>query len=109
MIKTSIGSATILGNKTMEYVEGETYSMLAEWQQGIANTFIQQGWAEEINKTEKKVVAPTEVKRARNDDGTLKADDESTPDVNEAWEGGKAPMTAKQKRIAAKKALLGRK
>ena len=27
-------------------------------------------------------------KRARNDDGTLKADDPSTPDVNEAWEDG---------------------
>jgi len=24
--------------------------------------------------------------RARSDDGTLKADDPSTPDVNEAWE-----------------------
>jgi len=24
--------------------------------------------------------------RARNSDGTLKADDSSTPDVNEAWE-----------------------
>jgi len=24
--------------------------------------------------------------RARNSDGTLKADDPSTPDVNEAWE-----------------------
>jgi hypothetical protein len=29
--------------------------------------------------------------RARNQDGTLKGDDLSTPDVNEAWEGGKAP------------------
>ena len=27
-------------------------------------------------------------KRARNVDGTLKADDPSTPDVNEAWEDG---------------------
>jgi hypothetical protein len=27
-------------------------------------------------------------KRARNADGTLKADDPSTPDVNEAWEDG---------------------
>jgi len=27
-------------------------------------------------------------KRARNDDGTLKGDDPSTPDVNEAWENG---------------------
>ena len=29
--------------------------------------------------------------RARNDDGTLKADDPSTPDVNEAWEEKPAP------------------
>jgi hypothetical protein len=28
----------------------------------------------------------TEKVRARNSDGTLKADDPSTPDVNEAWE-----------------------
>ena len=28
----------------------------------------------------------TEKVRARNPDGTLKADDPSTPDVNEAWE-----------------------
>jgi hypothetical protein len=30
-------------------------------------------------------------KRARDAKGKLKADDPSTPDVNEAWEGGKAP------------------
>lgn len=30
-------------------------------------------------------------KRARNTKGQLKADDPSTPNVNEAWEGGKAP------------------
>ena len=29
--------------------------------------------------------------RARNEDGTLKADDPSTPDVNEAWEEKPAP------------------
>ena len=28
----------------------------------------------------------TKRKRARNPDGTLKADDPSTPDINEAWE-----------------------
>ena len=28
-------------------------------------------------------------KRARLDDGTFKADDKSTPDVNEAWKSGK--------------------
>jgi len=30
-------------------------------------------------------------KRARNSKGQLKKDDPSTPDVNEAWEGGVAP------------------
>ena len=30
-------------------------------------------------------------KRARKDNGQLQADDPSTHDVNEAWEGGKAP------------------
>ena len=52
--------------------------------------------------------AQAEPKRAR-EKGRFKADDKSTPDVNEAWVGGKAPMTAKQKRIAAKKALLNKK
>jgi len=32
--------------------------------------------------------APPKRKRARNDDGTLKGDDPSTPDVNEAWTDG---------------------
>lgn len=32
-----------------------------------------------------------EPKRARNEKGQLKADDKSTPNVNEAWEGGVAP------------------
>jgi hypothetical protein len=56
-----------------------------------------------------KLVGPkAEPKRAR-EKGRYKADDKSTADVNEAWVGGKAPITAKQKRIAAKKALLKRK
>jgi len=42
---------------------------------------------------------PVEPVRARNEDGTLKADDKSTPNVNEAWVGGKAP----KKKSAAKK------
>jgi hypothetical protein len=39
--------------------------------------------------------------RARNDDGTLKADDPSTPDVNEAWE--EKPVAKKRGRPAKKK------
>lgn len=42
---------------------------------------------------------PVEPVRARNEDGTLKADDKSTPNVNEAWVGGKSP----KKKSAAKK------
>ena len=36
-------------------------------------------------------------KRARLDDGTFKADDKSTPDVNEAWKSGKSPKKKKKK------------
>ena len=35
-------------------------------------------------------------KRARLDDGTFKADDKSTPDVNEAWKSGKSPKKKKK-------------
>ena len=37
-------------------------------------------------KATTKEVSPR--KRARNKDGTYKGDDPSTPDINEAWEGG---------------------
>lgn len=39
--------------------------------------------------------------RARKEDGTLKADDPSTPDVNEAWED--KPTTKKRGRPKKKK------
>ena len=67
-------------------------------------------WIKEIFSAggDTKVEATAEPKRAR-EKGRYKADNKSTADVNEAWVGGKAPMTAKQKRIAAKKALLKRR
>ena len=37
-----------------------------------------------VEKPAKK--APAKRKRARNTNGTLKSDDPSTPDINEAWE-----------------------
>ena len=63
-------------------------------------------WLQKIVGT--KTESAVEPKRAR-EKGRYKADDKSTADVNEAWVGGKAPITAKQKRIAAKKTLLKRK
>ena len=41
--------------------------------------------------SEKVVTKVSKPKRARTAKGHYKGDDESTPDVNEAWEGGKAP------------------
>ena len=43
-----------------------------------------------------------EVNRARDDKGHYIADDLSTPDVNEAWEGGKAPKKKKAKKPKVK-------
>ena len=37
-------------------------------------------------------------KRARGPKGRYKGDDKSTPDVNEAWVGGKAPKKKKRKK-----------
>ena len=43
-------------------------------------------------------------KRARTKKGTYKGDDTSTPDVNEAWVGGKAPSKKpKAKKVKVKK------
>jgi len=44
---------------------------------------VEAGMAEEMGASKPK--------RARNSKGQLKKDDLSTPDVNEAWEGGVAP------------------
>lgn len=49
------------------------------------------------------VTAPAKPKRARTAKGKLKADDKSTPDVNEAWEGGKAPAKKAKKAPTKKK------
>lgn len=100
MTQTMLGSANQYGNATMEYSEGQTYDMDAPWQQSLAEVFVDNEWATEAGKKkrQKKVDAPTETKRARNEDGTLKADDPATPDTNEAWEGGKAPKKTTKKK-----------
>ena len=43
-------------------------------------------------------IGASKPKRARTTTGKLKADDPSTPNVNEAWEGGKAPKKKKAKK-----------
>ena len=54
-----------------------------------------------LEKFEAKKAKPkpkAKAKRARTKKGTYKGDDKSTPDVNEAWEGGKAPKKKGKKK-----------
>jgi len=56
----------------------------------------------EVKKSEPKPAPKPAPKRARDDDGQFKADDPSTPDVNEAWE--QAPKAKPKVKPAPKKA-----
>ena len=50
------------------------------------------GWLEKfIGIDDKPLVLTKEIKRARTKKGRYKGDNKSTPDVNEAWVGGKSP------------------
>ena len=91
MTHSAKGSANMYGSETRMYEAGEQLVTDAPWQQALADNFIAAGLARDT-----KTVQPTETKqttpeRARNADGTLIGDDPTTPDVNEAWQGGKAP------------------
>lgn len=48
-------------------------------------------------KSQNKAVESTDVKRAREDDGTFKADDPATPEVNEAFDPPKKRSARKVK------------
>lgn len=86
-------------------VDADNDHMLANMER-----FVSMGWAMEVKmdsvEETVEVEAEVEIKRARNDKGHLVGDDKSTPDVNEAWEGGKAPAkkkTTKKKTTSKKK------
>jgi len=64
------------------------------------------GWAlvnEADFDSKKHELFENEPKRARNKKGQLIADDPSTPDVNEAYESGKAPKKPAKKKASTKK------
>ena len=48
-------------------------------------------WLENLVGVNEPLVLNKEYKRARTKRGRYKGDDKSTPDVNEAWVGGKSP------------------
>ena len=101
------GAATSDGLTVRLYEAGEEIDATEEWQAELMSSFVANGWASEL-----KVDAPEETKRARKDDGTFQSDDPSTPDVNEAWEGGKAPPPKKKaprRKAPAKKKTAAKK
>ena len=72
-----------------------------------SSNYRQKNFAEEFVRKAKESDAPVE--RARDDDGHFVGDDPDTPEVNEAYVGGKAPKKAKKKPAAKKKAAPKKK
>ena len=71
-------------------------------------------WLETVfDSYEKPLVLTKEVKRARTKRGRYKGDNKSTPDVNEAWVGGKSPKkkvyNIRGKKYTLKKVIKERK
>ena len=65
-------------------------------------------WLENVfDSYEKPLVLTKEVKRARTKRGRYKGDDKSTPNINEAWVGGKSPKKKRKVyKIKGKKYVL---
>ena len=68
-----------------------------EWKEKHMKEWGNNGWAMEVKVDDLADVEVTEPVRARNEKGHYIADDPSTPDVNEAYEGGKAPKKTTKK------------
>jgi len=106
MQKTATGNE--YGSESKLYEANDILECNAVWEQSLMDTFVENGWAMEVkvDSVEKTVQVEAEikeVKRARNEKGHLVGDDESTPDVNEAWEGGEAPVKKTTKTTKTKK------
>lgn len=95
MTKSSIGITREDGAETATYENGKEYKSQGKWQDEIFKGFIDMGMAHEIGGNAP--VQETKIVRARTSAGKLQGDDASTPDINEAWVGGKAPKKAKKK------------
>ena len=92
------------GTDVKLYQADEIVDAKESWQDDVMQTFVENGWAMEVKVEASAEESSEPIKRARNEDGTLKGDDPSTPDVNEAWEGGEAPKrTTRKKRTTKKK------
>ncbi len=107
MIVPKAGSNNAEGSDVKLYELDEQVDATEEWQQDLMNQFVENGWAVEIkNDSPEEEGEPV---RARNEKGHYVADDPSTPDVNEAYEGGKAPKKTTKKKATPKKKSTAKK
>ena len=89
IIVPKAGSANEHGTNARLYALDEVVDGDEPWKEELMQTFMANGWAVEVKVDAPEEVAQepeTEMVRARNEDGSFKADDPETPDVNEAWE-----------------------
>lgn len=109
MIVPKPGTANKDGNEVRLYAHDEVIEVKEDWQEEVMETFVANGFAMEVKMdgVEQTVDIESEVepKRARNEKGQLIGDDPDTPEINEAWEGGKAPAKKKttKKKATTKK------
>ena len=111
MLVPKAGTANELGSEVKLYKHDEVIETEESWQEEVMEAFVENGFAMEVKMDsadqsadiEAEVKEEEPVKRARNEKGQLMGDDPDTPDVNEAWEGGKAPVKKTTKKKTTKK------
>ena len=103
VIVPKAGAADKHGTSAKLYPVDEIVDASEDWQEDLMQTFMANGWAVEV-----KVDEPSEAKRARNEKGQLKADDPSTPDINEAFVQDTPPAPKDDHRAAQRSVGLRR-
>ena len=98
IVVPKVGATNELGTESKLYVHNEVVEAKEEWQQSLMEAFVQNNWAMEIKVEDTSDLETTEPVRARNEKGHYVADDPSTPDINEAYEGGVAPKKTTKKK-----------
>ena len=95
------GANDELGLSQKLYVHDEIVEAKENWQEDLMNQFVLNGWAMEVKVDS--AIEEGEPVRARDEKGHYVADDPNTPDVNEAYVGGKAPTKKKSTKKTTKK------
>mgnify|MGYP003154040837 CR=1 FL=1 len=100
VIVPKVGSSNEHGTDVKLYVFDEIIEAKELWQKDLMGVFVENGWAIETKIEPVSDLETGDPVRARNDKGHYVSDDESTPDINEAYVSGKTP---KKKRKSTKK------